>query len=163
MYFYIFYMLLYKYIYEGGQRMALLDKKAPVATEATDAKKEAAERFRKNRAAKRKAALEAALKLRDELTKAGLFDKLSAESKEYIAELCAVKPATGGSSVMTQLFGDNPKVGDKVTLEEAFNKTYKGKASIDIIVRRWEKNGIIIEYTQAPKMLESTYTIKALP
>ena len=144
---------------------------ASVSKDDVKAKKEAAiARFKENRAKKQKAAYENALKLRDELVKAAMLDKLSATTKEFVLGLC--KDPTekakggggfGGPSVFSILFGEHPKVGDTLTLEQAFNKTYKGKSTLDLWVKRWAEKGIEVEFKQASKMLESTYTIKKLP
>jgi len=147
--------------------------KEPVANNNGDAKskKDAAyANFKANRAAKQKAAYESALKLRDELVKAGQLDKLTAPVKEFVLSLCkdpAEKKASGGfggPSVFSLLFGDSPTVGQKITLEEAFNKTYKGKSTLDLWVKRWADKGIVVECKiDSAKMLNTTYTITALP
>ena len=142
-----------------------------VSKDEAKAKKEAAiARFKANRAAKQKAAYENALKLRDELVKGQYLDKLTAPVKEFVLSLCkdpAEKKASGGfggPSVFTLLFGEAPKVGDKITLEQAFNKTYKGKSTLDLWVKRWAEKGIVVEcHVDSAKMLNTTYTIKTLP
>ena len=133
-------------------------------------REEAYRNYKAKRAEKQKAAYENALKLRDELSKAGMLDKLSASAKEFVLSLCkdpserAKSGGFGGPSIFSILFGDNPKVGQKITLEEAFNKTYKGKSTLDLWVKRWADKGIIVECTIDPvKMINSTYTIKSLP
>ena len=133
-------------------------------------REEAYRNYKAKRAEKQKAAYENALKLRDELSKAGMLDKLSASVKEFVLSLCkdpserARSGGFGGPSIFSILFGDNPKVGQKITLEEAFNKTYKGKSTLDLWVKRWADKGIIVECTIDPaKMINSTYTIKSLP
>ncbi len=133
-------------------------------------REEAYRNYKAKRAEKQKAAYENALKLRDELSKAGMLDKLSASVKEFVLSLCkdpserAKSGGFGGPSIFSILFGDNPKVGQKITLEEAFNKTYKGKSTLDLWVKRWADKGIIVECTIDPvKMINSTYTIKSLP
>lgn len=133
-------------------------------------REEAYRNYKAKRAEKQKAAYENALKLRDELSKAGMLDKLSASAKEFVLSLCkdpserAKSGGFGGPSIFSILFGDNPKVGQKITLEEAFNKTYKGKSTLDLWVKRWADKDIIVECTIDPvKMINSTYTIKSLP
>lgn len=132
-------------------------------------REEAYRNYKAKRAEKQKAAYENALKLRDELSKAGMLDKLSASAKEFVLSLCKdpserKSGGFGGPSIFSILFGDNPKVGQKITLEEAFNKTYKGKSTLDLWVKRWADKGIIVECTIDPvKMINSTYTIKSLP
>lgn len=133
-------------------------------------REEAYRNYKAKRAEKQKAAYENALKLRDELSKAGMLDKLSASAKEFVLSLCkdpserAKSGGFGGPSIFSVLFGDNPKVGQKITLEEAFNKTYKGKSTLDLWVKRWADKDIIVECTIDPvKMINTTYTIKSLP
>ena len=64
--------------------------------------------------------------------------------------------------IFEKLFGSNPQVGQKVTLIEVFNKTYKSKAELDRAVKNWAEKGIIVEFKAAPNMIESTYTITKL-
>lgn len=135
-----------------------------------DSKKaEAIARFKANRAAKQKAAFENALKLRDELVKGQFLDRLTKEAKEFVLSLCkdpaekAKGGGFGGPSVFSILFGDNPTVGQKVTLEEAFNKTYKGQSTLNLWVKRWADKGIEVKINPAPKMLDTTYEIVKLP
>lgn len=150
--------------------------KAPAAAPAAadvDAKKakkkETEKRIKERKRAARKEQYENALKLRDELQKAGILDKLSDASKNLIKAL-TVDPATrtassfGGPSVFQTLFGASPKVGQSITLAEAFDKTYKGKSTLDMWVKKWAEKGVIVECVlNQQKMLATTYTIKALP
>ena len=48
-----------------------------------------------------------------------------------------VAGAAGGPSVFTQLFGDKPKVGDKVTAIDMFNKVHKGFADMRKLMKKW--------------------------
>jgi hypothetical protein len=63
--------------------------------------------------------------------------------------------------VLNKVFGENPKAGDKATLQEIFDATLKGKKDIDRLLKYWrEKLGIVIEYhenTETP--VESFYEI----
>jgi hypothetical protein len=132
-----------------------------------DKKKEAAERFRQRKLERAKESQKNGLALRDELVKAGLFDKLSADVKNFVIGLTkdpSEKAATAsGSPVFNTLFGSSPKVGDKITLGEAFTRTYKGKSTLDVWVKRWAEKGIIVEFeVNKAKMLDSTYTIRSL-
>jgi len=155
---------------QGGQTGGAAAPAAK-ATDDAKAKKEAyLEQYKAKRAARAKAAYENALKLRDELVKGQYLDKLTAPVKEFVLSLCkdpAEKKASGGfggPSVFSLLFGDKPTVGQKITLEEAFNKTYKGKSTLDLWVKRWAEKGIVVEcVVDSVKMLNTTYTIKALP
>ena len=102
--------------------------------------------------------------LEKELKDKGLYDKLSQASKDFISSIINPVSHTGfnGTSVFVTVFGANPKVGDKVTLEDIFKKTLKGKASFDAVVKRWAEKGIVIEYHEDKDILKSTYTIKEL-
>ncbi|MDR1390193.1 MAG: hypothetical protein LBJ31_09500 [Treponema sp.] len=132
-------------------------------------KLEALKRFKERRAQKVQEAYKEALALRDELVKAGLLDKLTAGSKDFVLGLCKdpaekkVGGGFGGPSVFTLVFGDNPKVGQEVTLEQAFMKTAKGKSTLDVWVRRWAEKGIVID-VQLNKndVLQTKYIIKSL-
>ena len=130
------------------------------------AKREAAKRFLENKKKKQEEARKAAEALEKELKDKGLYDKLSQASKDFISSIINPVSHTGfnGTSIFVTVFGANPKVGDKVTLEDIFKKTLKGKASFDAIVaKRWAEKGIVIEYHEDKDILKSTYTIKELP
>ena len=128
------------------------------------AKREAAKRFLENKKKKQEEARKAAETLEKELKDKGLYDKLSQASKDFISSIINPVSHTGfnGTSVFVTVFGANPKVGDKVTLEDIFKKTLKGKASFDAVVKRWAEKGIVIEYREDKDILKSTYTIKEL-
>ena len=128
------------------------------------AKREAAKRFAENKKKKQEEARKAAGTLEKELKDKGLYDKLSQASKDFISSIINPVSHTGfnGTSVFVTVFGANPKVGDKVTLEDIFKKTLKGKASFDAVVKRWAEKGIVIEYHEDKDILKSTYTIKEL-
>lgn len=158
---------------QGTPAQAPAQAKSPEQIEAElKAKRaKAVVKFRENRERRRKETYESALKLRDELVKASVFDKLTDTAKNFVLTLC-INPAEkkaapgtlGGPSVFTQLFGMAPTVGQRITLEEAFNKTYKGESTINMWIKRWADKGIIVEYTpNTQKKLQSVYTIKALP
>lgn len=68
----------------------------------------------------------------------------------------------GTGSLFEKLFGASPKAGDKVTLMEVFQKSYKSKAEVDRYVKIWAEKGIVVEFKPAANMLESTYTIVKL-
>ena len=74
------------------------------------------------------------------------------------------KPAhSSGSGLFNKIFGDNPKVGDKVTLMEVFQKTFKSRGEIDRAVKTWAEKGIVVEFKEsAGNMINSTYTIVKL-
>ena len=155
----------------GGKNMALVQQDlegfVPQVEDTDDkraSKREAAKRFLENKKKKQEEARKAAEALEKELKDKGLYDKLSQASKDFISNIISPVSHTGfnGTSVFVTVFGANPKVGDKVTLEDIFKKTLKGKASFDTIVKRWAEKGIIIEYHEDKDILKSTYTIKEL-
>ena len=69
---------------------------------------------------------------------------------------------TGSSPLFEKLFGFAPKVGDKVTLLEVFQKSYKSKAEIDRYVKIWAEKGTVITFKPQANMLESTYVIEKI-
>lgn len=68
----------------------------------------------------------------------------------------------GGQSFFNKVFGDDPKVGDKITLLDYMKKTLQAKGKIDKAIKDWAEKGIIVEYKAAANQLESTYEIKKL-
>lgn len=154
--------------------MALIDNKPgvkpepakPVATDDKAAKKRAAAKRCLDRKKKAREEQKAnAIKFLDEIKKSGVYEKLSQESKDFVVSLTLEKTAASSNGgIFNVLFGQQPKVGDKVSLKDAFDKTLKGKATIDLMVKRWKEKGIEVKYNpNAQKMIESTYEIVALP
>lgn len=95
-----------------------------------------------------------------------LMAKMDATDVAFIKWLDS-EPGTaslGGGSVFTKLFGNSPKVGDKITLQDAFDRTFKGKGQMDGVMKKLkEKNGIEIEFVfNKEKPALSTYEIKSL-
>ena len=82
-------------------------------------------------------------------------------------ELLTKKPGSGsahsfGKPIIYRLFGDVPKVGNKVTALEVFEKTGKGFQEIKQQIRKWAEKGTEVSYDTTSK----TYTltkIGALP
>ena len=92
--------------------------------------------------------------------------KLPEDLKKFYSELAnpVVRTAGGStSSFINKVFGDEPKVGDSITLLDYMKKTLKSKADLDKAVKLWNEKGIVVEFKAAANQLESTYTIKALP
>jgi hypothetical protein len=94
--------------------------------------------------------------------------QLNAEDKAFL-EWLNREPGTGGGGnfgtpIFNKLFGDTPKVGDTVTLQQVFDITYKGKGQMDSLMKKWkDKNGIEINFAfNKEKPALSTYTIKSL-
>lgn len=127
------------------------------------AKSEAAKRFKERRAEEAKERVENAQKLIEQLKNQKVWEKLSKEAHEFLESLATVKVNNSGNGgLFQQLFGDNPKVGDSITLIDAFNKTFKGLAPLQKYCKVWAEKGTIVEFKQAAKMQDSTFTIKAL-
>lgn len=79
-----------------------------------------------------------------------------------VANPTTKRTSSGGNSLFNKIFGDNPKVGDSVTLMEYMKKTLKSKAELDRYCKIWAEKGTVLEFKAAANMLESTYTITAL-
>ena len=90
--------------------------------------------------------------------------ELPAEYSKLLNDIAnpAARSGSSNGGIFEKLFGSNPQVGQKVTLIEVFNKTYKSKAELDRAVKNWAEKGIIVEFKAAPNMLDSTYTITKL-
>ncbi len=136
-----------------------------------DAKKEAEFKARKAAAAKAFSERQAALKVdRAEAIKElkALADakKINLDTmpktKAWIEKETAVRTGNGGASFFNKVFGDSPKVGDKITLLDYMKKTLKAKADLDKAVKGWAEKGIVVEFKDAANMLEATYTIVKL-
>ena len=129
------------------------------------AKKAAAAKAFAERQKERKAAIvENAKKLIDLDAKGTI--KLPEDLKKFYNELAnpVVRTAGGStSSFINKVFGDEPKVGQSITLLDYMKKTLKSKADLDKAVKLWNEKGIVVEFKAAANQLESTYTIKALP
>jgi basic membrane lipoprotein Med (substrate-binding protein (PBP1-ABC) superfamily) len=148
-------------------------KVGPVLVEAStfkEKKKAAAARFKERQLAKRDDTYKNALALKDALTKEGVFEKLSTEVRTFVANLAKdpaerrVATGFGGPSVFSTIFGENPKLGTSVTLQAIFDKTAKGKSTMDVWLKRWDEKGIKVEFkANKEKFTESTYTLRALP
>jgi len=69
-----------------------------------------------------------------------------------------------GEPIFTGLFGDSPKVGDKVTLRQVIEKYYKGIDYMQSKCRIWkQKNVADVEYVFNPQNpMDSHYIIKKL-
>lgn len=71
------------------------------------------------------------------------------------------KAATGsktfGKPVIYKLFGNTPKVGDKITALKVFEDTGKGFSEMRQLMKKWEKQGITVAFDDTSK----SYVIKA--
>lgn len=129
-------------------------------------KKEAAKKCAEKKKAQAAARIEAAKKLIEELKKIGAYDKLNKEYQDMLMSwtVSQAKTVATGSNLFITIFGEHPKVGDKVTLKEVFNKTLKGEATINAFIKSLLKKGIVVKYTVNEKnLIESTYEIVTLP
>ena len=84
------------------------------------------------------------------------------KTKAWIEKETAVRTGNGGVSFFNKVFGDSPKVGDKITLLDYMKKTLKAKADLDKAVKSWAEKGIVVEFKDAANKLEATYTIVKL-
>ena len=132
-----------------------------------EAKREAAKRFTERKAQEKQERIEKSSKLIEKLKKENLWDKIGAEYQEFLTKLATANPNSGAASNSTfnKMFGATPKVGDKVTLLQAFERTFKGQADIDRLVRtKWAEAGIEVKYTADTKdVFKSVYEIVKLP
>lgn len=127
-------------------------------------KKAAAKRFKERRAQEKVDRIEGAKKLIDVMKRDGIWDKLDDECKGFVNGLANPVSAAGNGteSVFTKLFGANPAIGASFTLSDAFNKTLKGKANIDHLVKKWSEKGIIVSFKKNDtNILDSVYTLEA--
>lgn len=132
-------------------------KAATVTTEAVTKKHSNSEYQKKAREKARASAL---------LLKKELGDKkvqLSPEASEALSYLCKEGRSAGsvafGQPVFNKLFGDSPKVGDKITALKVFETSGKGFAEMRQLMKKWkEKQNIEVVYDEAAK----SYIIKAM-
>lgn len=127
-------------------------------------KKAAAKRFKERRAQEKVDRIEGAKRLIDVMKRDGIWDKLDNECKGFVNGLANPVSVTGNGteSVFTKLFGANPAIGASFTLYDAFNKTLKGKANIDHLVKKWSEKGIIVSFKENDtNILDSVYTLEA--
>ena len=101
-----------------------------------------------------------------QLLKKELGDKkvqLSPEASEALSYLCKEGRSAGsavfGQPVFNKLFGESPKVGDKITALKVFETSGKGFAEMRQLMKKWkEKQNIEVVYDESAK----SYTIKAM-
>lgn len=125
-------------------------------------KREAAQRYKENREKEKAQLIANAKQFIEEAKAEGLWDMMSDKQRGFIEDLATPAVPVSTKSTFATLFGTSAKVGDTITLNEAFQKTLKGKANLDFYVRKWAEKGIIVEFVQAENILESTYVIRAL-
>ena len=127
-------------------------------------KREAAVRFKERRAKEKAERVDNAKALIEELKNGGYWDKISDSGKTYLLGLANPTASSGNNqSLFRTLFGDNPAIGASFTLNEAFQKTLKGKSNLDFYVKRWAEKGTIVSFKQDPEnILNSTYTLESI-
>lgn len=116
--------------------------------------------------ARREKKYNAAIVIRDVITAAKL--SLTADQKAAL-DLLTRAPKVGGGggfgeSIFSKIFGATPTVGQSVTIQDVFQKTFKGVSQMNGLVRKWAAKGVAqIEYVHnAAEPFKSQYVIKAL-
>ena len=133
------------------------------------AKREAAKRWKERKAKEKEEFLTNVKALCEAFKSNGIWEQLTPEQQSFLDGCAnpvahkAVASTRSSNSIFAIVFGAEPKVGDKVTLTDVFQKTLKGKAQFDAKVKAWANDGIIISYQEdAANLFNSTYTIEAL-
>lgn len=73
------------------------------------------------------------------------------------------RSTSGTGSFFNKVFGNDPKVGDKITVMAYMQKTFEAKSKLDKYVKEWATKGIEIDVQEnKANPLETTYTIKKL-
>ena len=89
--------------------------------------------------------------------------QLTPELTDFLNGIANPKRAVSSvNGVFAQLFGPTPKVGDKVTLKQAFEKTFKSAAELKRLTKSWAEKGTVVKFVSAANLLESTYVIEKL-
>lgn len=130
------------------------------------ARREASRRFTERKARNVERAKKAAEELITFFTETGRYETLSANARDFLS--AAANPGKrrvfSVSSIFSQIFGEMPELGTSLTLKEIFDKTLKGKATIDMQLKKWAAKGIIVECEECPNSpLNTTYTLVAMP
>lgn len=143
--------------------MSLLDEakkeakvEAPVIADATPAKKHSNSEYQK----KQRELLAANGKIVNDYIKT--LKNVPQEVVDAAAWLGREKKASAGSTsfgkpVIYKLFGNTPKVGDKITALKVFEDTGKGFSEMRQLMKKWEKQGIVVNFDEASK----SYVIKS--
>lgn len=88
-------------------------------------------------------------------------DKVPEQIKDAVAFFAREKKpsasAAFGKPVLYKLFGNTPKVGDKVTAMKIFEDTGKGFSEMRQLMKKWEKQGIVVTFDAGSK----SYIIKS--
>ena len=93
--------------------------------------------------------------------KAYFGEKVPEELKEAVAFFAKEKKAgtasTFGKPTIYKLFGNTPKVGDKITALKVFEDTGKGFAEMRQLMKKWSNQDIVVNFDEASK----SYVIKS--
>jgi hypothetical protein len=135
---------------EGNKVAAAVEgNKVAAAVKSADEKKaaklEAAKRHAEKVANQKKEFYANALAFRDELIKQDVYEKLSQKSKDFVIAACrdpgeSTQPASGTQLFVT-LFGIGAKIGDEITLLDAFRKVQIAKGAFEKKFKEWETKG----------------------
>lgn len=146
---------------------------AAVAKEADGvAKKSRAEQIKEARAKAREADYQGSLKIRDELQKLNVFDRLTPETKQWLNEKCVPpserKRSGGAVSVVNLVFGPGTiSVGTTTTFQQFMERTWQGVNTLRGYIKKLEKRGYGIEAkfdeSGKDKLLASVIRVTKLP
>ena len=141
-----------------AKKEANIPEETPVAVEVTVAKKHNNSDYQKRQ---REHQFKAACAIRDFLKskKIDLPEDLQAEMDFLCKEKKAAAAGSAfGKPVLYKIFGNTPKVGDKVTALKVFEATGKGFAEMRQLMKKWaEKQCVTVAYDDKTK----SYEIKA--
>lgn len=120
----------------------------------------AAKKFAENQKARKEMLKKLCQYLKDQK----IYDKLAPEYQKFVDDVLAGPARTGfgGQSFFNKVFGDEPKVGDSITLLDYMKKTLQAKGKLDKAIKEWAEKEIVVEFTEKPNQLESVYTIKKM-
>lgn len=128
-------------------------------------KAEAAKRFAENQKKRKEEFIAFAKRV---VANEKVFGLLSDADKNYISNIAnpPVKTSAGSSrtSFFGKVFGDEPKVGDSITIMDYMKKTMLSKGQLDRQIKVWAEKGIVVEFQEnKDDRFQSKYVIKALP
>lgn len=141
-----------------AKKEANIPESTPVAAEGTVAKKHNNSDYQKRQ---REHQFKAACAIRDFIKSKNIT--LPEDLQAEMDFLCKEKKASAGGAVfgkpvLYKIFGNSPKVGDKVTALKVFEETGKGFAEMRQLMKKWaEKQNVTVAYDDKAK----AYEIKA--
>lgn len=141
---------------------AVTTDEAKAIEEAKAKKRESAKKWAENKKAEKAARKEKAAQIIEKLKAGGAWDQLDDSEKKFFIDESNGQGAT--NSLFNKVFGDNPKVGDSITLQTFMEKTLKGKSQLDFYVKnRWAERGITVIEKPNADIRMTEYVIEALP